>query len=55
MAFYVGMFIGIALGLGLIIAFSRYENIRSKRRLNLVQNSYFLLFYHTFSFFLVLS
>ncbi|KAB1204648.1 Synaptotagmin-4 [Morella rubra] len=36
MAFYVGMFIGIALGLGLIIAFSRYENIRSKRRLNLL-------------------
>ncbi|GLT72996.1 hypothetical protein SLA2020_448860 [Shorea laevis] len=36
MTFYSGLFIGIALGFGLVIAFARYGNIRSKRRSDLL-------------------
>ncbi|KAL7181853.1 hypothetical protein ACSBR1_040710 [Camellia fascicularis] len=35
MSFYVGLFLGISFGIGLIFGFSRYEKIRSKRRSDL--------------------
>ncbi|XAR70997.1 hypothetical protein NMG60_11028066 [Bertholletia excelsa] len=35
MAFYLGLFFGIALGIGLIIGFARIQNIRSNRRSDL--------------------
>ena len=36
MSFYVGMIMGVTLGIGFIVAFARYEKVRSKRRSNLV-------------------
>ncbi|CAL5355278.1 unnamed protein product [Camellia sinensis] len=35
MSFYVGLFLGISFGIGLIFGFARYEKIRSKRRSDL--------------------
>lgn len=35
MGFVVGFLLGAALGLGLIVGFARYQNIRSKRRTDL--------------------
>lgn len=35
MSFYVGFFFGVALGIGLIVGFARYEKIRSRRRTDL--------------------
>lgn len=37
MTFYSGLFIGIALGFGLVIAFARFGNIRSRRRSDLAK------------------
>ncbi|KAK7849778.1 synaptotagmin-4 [Quercus suber] len=37
MSFYVGMIMGVTLGIGFIVAFARYENVRSKRRSNLAK------------------
>jgi NAD/NADP transhydrogenase beta subunit len=36
MSFFIGMIIGISVGIGLIVAFAKYENIRSMRRSQLV-------------------
>ncbi|XP_052209625.1 synaptotagmin-4-like isoform X1 [Diospyros lotus] len=35
MSFYVGLFTGLALGIGLIVGFARFQNSRSKRRSDL--------------------
>ncbi|XP_057468438.1 synaptotagmin-4-like isoform X1 [Actinidia eriantha] len=35
MSFYLGFLFGVALGIGLIVGFARYQNIRSKRRSDL--------------------
>uniref|UniRef100_A0A2N9FT74 C2 domain-containing protein n=1 Tax=Fagus sylvatica TaxID=28930 RepID=A0A2N9FT74_FAGSY len=37
MSFFMGMFIGVTLGIGFIIAFARYEKIRSRCRSNLAK------------------
>ncbi|KAK7351373.1 hypothetical protein VNO77_10774 [Canavalia gladiata] len=37
MGFFSGMIIGIAIGIGLIVAFARHESIRSKRRSDLTK------------------
>ncbi|XP_030955785.1 synaptotagmin-4 isoform X1 [Quercus lobata] len=37
MSFYVGMIMGVTLGIGFIVAFARYEKVRSKRRSNLAK------------------
>nr|KYP70195.1 Extended synaptotagmin-3 [Cajanus cajan] len=37
MGFMSGMFIGIAIGIGLIVAFARHESVRSKRRKDLAK------------------
>lgn len=49
MGFLAGYVLGVAAGIGLIIGFARYQNIRSKRRTDLVCClSYFILFLHTY-------
>ncbi|KAL9376207.1 hypothetical protein Peur_030327 [Populus x canadensis] len=37
MSFFIGMIIGISVGIGLIVAFAKYENIRSMRRSQLAK------------------
>lgn len=37
MSFFFGIFLGLGVGIGLIIAFARYENIRSTRRSDLAK------------------
>lgn len=36
MSFLYGMFFGISFGIGLMVAYARYENVRSRRRAELV-------------------
>lgn len=36
MGFISGMIVGVAVGIGLIVAYARHESIRSKRRSDLV-------------------
>jgi len=36
MGFFSGMILGIAIGILLIVAFARHQNVRSKRRSDLV-------------------
>lgn len=38
MAFFLPFVFGVALGIGIIVGFARYENIRSKQRSDLVLN-----------------
>ncbi|XP_022730515.1 synaptotagmin-4 isoform X2 [Durio zibethinus] len=37
MSFFFGMFVGLTIGIGLIVAFARYEKIRSSRRAHLAK------------------
>lgn len=38
MGFLFGLFIGIAVSVGLVVAFARYSNFRSTRRAELVKS-----------------
>lgn len=44
MGFVVGFLLGAVLGVGLIVGFARYQNIRSRRRTDLVLFFFFLFF-----------
>lgn len=55
MGFFFGMIIGIAIGIGLIVAFARAERIRSKCRSDLVHyNSNQILLHHVCLLFFLL-
>lgn len=49
MAFLLGLFLGVVVGVGLVMAFVRSENYRSKRRSELV-HSFLALLYRCFMF-----
>lgn len=51
MSFFLGLVLGIACGVGLVIAFVRSENSRSKLRCELVRKNHDLGFVLIFFFF----